>query len=146
MVKIMSMHNRTLRGQDADDFGGIPGAGNDGYTPVWDNDAGEFVEMLRLRLLLASRGVLSSTTGTAVFITQAFRPYPVGHGLLVVRQISAQLLFRFPLTSGVRLPKAASVVIRENNSAGALLGSAYVGLDCSKQAKRMPLLPILAQR
>ena len=80
-------------------------------------------------------GVLSSTTGTAVFnntgvSTISGWAWPVG-----VRQNFRTVVIPFFATSEVRLPKAASVVIRENNSAGALLGSAYVGLDCSETGK-----------
>ncbi|MCB0251308.1 MAG: hypothetical protein KDI07_22250 [Anaerolineae bacterium] len=40
----MSVAQRSItRVQDADDFGSIPGAGNDGYALTWDDGAGEFV-------------------------------------------------------------------------------------------------------
>ena len=40
----MSVAIRTAtRIQDQDDFGSVPGAGNDGYALTWDNGAGEFV-------------------------------------------------------------------------------------------------------
>ena len=133
----MSVAQRSItRVQDADDFGSIPGAGNDGYTPVWDNDAGEFVLSAAAAAVAGEPlGVLSSTTGTAVFnntgvSTISGWAWPVG-----VRQNFRTVVIPFFATSEVRLPKAASVVIRENNSAGALLGSAYVGLDCSETGK-----------
>lgn len=40
----MSVAIRAItRVQDADDFGSVPGAGNDGYALTWDNGTGEFV-------------------------------------------------------------------------------------------------------